>query len=59
MQYAIFVRGAIIKKNKKNWEKFPNRLDPNPPSSDNSDFFEFQTYLKIADQIQTFFIFDT
>ena len=45
------LRGAIIKKNGKIWGKFPNRLDPPPPPppSEISDFFEFQTFLKIAD----------
>ena len=37
-----------LKKNGKIWEKFPIRLDP-PSPSDISDFFEFQTFLKIAD----------
>ena len=36
-------RGAITKKNGKNWEKFPISLDP--PPSDNSELFEFQKFL--------------
>ena len=49
----IGLRGAIIKKNGKIWEKFPNRLDP-PSPSEISDFFEFQTFLKIADPVLGF-----
>ena len=41
----IRISGAIIK-NEKIWKKFPNRLDPPPRNI--SDFFEFQTFLKIA-----------
>ena len=40
-------QGSHHKKNGKIWEKFPNRLDP--PPSEISDFFEFQTFLKIAE----------
>ena len=39
----ILIRGGVTKKNGKIWDKFPIRLDPHP--SDNSDIFEFQTFL--------------
>ena len=41
-------REASASKNGKIWEKFPKSLDP-PSPSEISDFFEFQTFLKIAD----------
>ena len=44
---AIWLRGAITKKNGKIWEKFPIRLGP--PPSDNSELFEFQNFLKTSD----------
>ena len=42
--YFPKLRGGVTKKNGKIWDKFPIRLDP--PPSDNSDIFEFQTFLK-------------